>query len=109
MISDPSHLGGEVREGGGGYRKDEDEGPCYCTYRALPFSCQGLLYLIHMTLSPLSLPAGVHVVLADTPPEEAFAAIAAGSPVMLPCGTVPTDGTQRAHSNAVGSVEVGCF
>lgn len=60
-------------------------------------------------LSPLSLPAGVHVVLPDAPPEEAFAAIAAGSPVMLPCGAVPADGTQRAHPDAVGSVEVGCF
>ena len=49
------------------------------------------------------------MVLPNAPPEEAFAAIAAGSPIMLPCGTVPTDGTQRAHPDAVGSVEVGCF
>lgn len=49
------------------------------------------------------------MVLPHTPPEEAFAAIAAGSPVVLPCGTVPADGTQCAHPNAVGGVEVGCF
>lgn len=49
------------------------------------------------------------MVLADAPPEEAFAAITAGSPVMLPRGAVPADGTQRAHPDAVGGVEVGCF
>lgn len=49
------------------------------------------------------------MVLPDTPPEEAFAAITAGSPVMLPRGAVPADGTQRAHPDAVGGVEVGCF
>lgn len=49
------------------------------------------------------------MVLPHAPPEEAFAAIAAGSPVVLPCGTVPTDGTQCAHPDAVGGVEVGCF
>lgn len=49
------------------------------------------------------------MILPDTPPEEALAAIAAGSPIMLPCGAVPTDGTQCTHPDAVGSVEVGCF
>lgn len=55
------------------------------------------------------VPAGVDVVLADAPPEEAFAAVAAGSPIVLPRGAVPTDGAQRAHPDAAGSVEVGCF
>lgn len=58
---------------------------------------------------PPSIPAGVHVVLPDASPEEAFAAIAARSTVMLPCGTVPTDGTQRTHPDAVGGIKVGCF
>lgn len=65
--------------------------------------------LLGLFCPPLSLPAGIHVVLPHTPPEEAFAAIAAGSPVVLPCGAVPADGTQRTHPNAVGGVEVGCF
>lgn len=49
------------------------------------------------------------MVLPDAPPEEALAAIAAGSPIMLPCCTVPADGTQGTHPEAARSVEVGCF
>lgn len=49
------------------------------------------------------------MVLADAPPEEPFAAIAAGGPVVLARGAVPADGTQRAHPNAAGAVEAGCF
>lgn len=49
------------------------------------------------------------MVLPDAPPEEALAAIAAGSAVVLAGGAVPADGTQRAHPNAAGAVEVGCF
>lgn len=57
----------------------------------------------------ISVPAGVDVVLADAPPEEAFAAIAAGSAVVLAGGAVPADGTQRAHPKAAGAAEAGCF
>ena len=39
-------------------------------------------------------PAGVGVVLAHAPPEEALAAVAAGGAVVLPRGSVGADGTQ---------------
>lgn len=46
------------------------------------------------------IPAGVDVVLADTPPKEAFAAVAAGCPVVFASRSVATDGAEGA--DAVG-------
>ena len=40
-----------------------------------------------------SSPAGVGVVVADAPPEEALAAVTAGGTVVFPCGSVCTDRT----------------
>lgn len=45
------------------------------------------------------------MVLADAPPEEAFAAVTAGGPVVLASGPVPTDGAQGV--DPVGEQVVG--
>lgn len=49
-----------------------------------------------------SSPAGVHVVLPHTPPEEALAAVTAGGSVVFACGPISTDGTQGTDTQAVG-------
>lgn len=46
-------------------------------------------------MAPSLLPARVDVVLADAPPEEALAAIAAGRAVVFPGGFVCADGAER--------------
>lgn len=38
------------------------------------------------------------MVLADTPPKEAFAAITAGCPIVFACCPVPTNGAQGADA-----------
>lgn len=44
------------------------------------------------------VPAGIDVVLADAPPEEAFAAVTAGRPVVFAGRPVPADGAEGADA-----------
>jgi len=44
------------------------------------------------------VPAGIDMVLADAPPEEAFAAVAAGCPIVFAGRPVPTDGAEGADA-----------
>lgn len=44
------------------------------------------------------VPAGIYMVLTDAPPEEAFAAIAAGCPIVFASCPVPTDGAEGADA-----------
>lgn len=44
------------------------------------------------------VPAGIYMVLTDAPPEEAFAAITAGCPIVFAGCAVPTDGAEGADA-----------
>lgn len=44
------------------------------------------------------VPARIHVALANAASEEALATVTAGCSVVLPCGSVPTYGTQTVDT-----------
>lgn len=48
------------------------------------------------------IPAGINVTFPNAAPEKSLATITAGCPVMLPCCSVPTDGTQTVDTTVVG-------
>lgn len=49
------------------------------------------------------------MVFADTASKEAFAAVAAGCTVVLPRGSVPTDGAQAARRQVARGAHVGAL
>lgn len=48
------------------------------------------------------IPAGINVTFPNAAPEKSLATITAGCPVMLPCCSVPTDGTQTVDTTVAG-------